>query len=51
MLIFFKKPQQPKEPRKTSMTLLLNETQDAIIIVSLFLAIFRISYYLQKGAL
>lgn len=33
---FLKTPQQPKEPRKTSTTLLLNETKDAIIIVSLF---------------
>lgn len=48
---FLKKPQQPKEPRKTSMTLLLNETKDAIIIVFLFLASFRVSYKLQKGVL
>jgi len=45
---FLKTPQQPKEPRKTSMTLLLNETKDAIIIVSLFLAGFTVSYKLQK---
>lgn len=52
MLIFLKKtPATEKAKKNFDDTVAENETKDAIIIVSLFLASFTVSYKLQKGVL
>lgn len=52
MLIFLKKtPATEKAKKNFDDPVAQNETKDAIIIVSLFLASFTVSYKLQKGVL
>lgn len=51
MLIFLKNPATEKAKKNFDDPVAENETKHAIIIVSLFLASFTVSYKLQKGVL